>query len=304
MSLLDALIYGVRDIFDGAGLQLPRRSRVKFTGTVTDDQLNDMLIVETGEGGGGSAPGGPDKSLQYRVNSTTLGGDAEWTRESAARHNMAASAYWTVGAVGGVYPTWGTWRFAALNGSGDTTADANYQGITTRSGATTLLVIGTYANGDGSKEVLVGHRWDWSDANPRFNSIAFFFPVMNYKCVDHRYWVNANGQVYNDPVLKQVTSLDANPIVVTSLPVGGSEVTELELWVTARNPTGDVATFRFAATYDDGVVIVLGDLDPYRVRKTVGAAAWTCVINAGGDVIGQAVGGVKWVSRLVRLHHS
>lgn len=53
MGLLDALIYGLRDVFDGSDNQLPRRSRIKFTGTVTDDPANDRIVV-TATGGGGT----------------------------------------------------------------------------------------------------------------------------------------------------------------------------------------------------------------------------------------------------------
>lgn len=62
MPLLDALIYGLRDVFDDAEEQLPRRSRIRFVkswpeaeaGDVIDDQLNDYIIVVLGSGSGGS----------------------------------------------------------------------------------------------------------------------------------------------------------------------------------------------------------------------------------------------------------
>lgn len=69
MGLLDALIYGLRDVFDVDDNQLPRRSRVKFNGTVTDDPTNDRLIVDAGDGGGGT-PDNPNKTIQ-----TNLSGD-------------------------------------------------------------------------------------------------------------------------------------------------------------------------------------------------------------------------------------
>lgn len=53
MPLLDALIYGLRDVFDQFGVQFPRRSRILFNSTVTDDPVNDRLIVGVGGGGGG-----------------------------------------------------------------------------------------------------------------------------------------------------------------------------------------------------------------------------------------------------------
>lgn len=46
MGALDALLFGVREIVDAVGNVLPRRSRVKFTGNVWDDQVNDRTVVE------------------------------------------------------------------------------------------------------------------------------------------------------------------------------------------------------------------------------------------------------------------
>ena len=64
MGLLDALIYGLRDVFDNDDNQLPRRSRIKYTTTITDDPENDRLVVDTGGGGGGGSPSSPDKTVQ------------------------------------------------------------------------------------------------------------------------------------------------------------------------------------------------------------------------------------------------
>ena len=83
MGLLDALLYGLRDVFDSDDNQLPRRSRVKFDGTVTDDPENDRLIVETGGGGGGS-PGSPDKSLQTN-NAGAFKGLKSFSQESESQ---------------------------------------------------------------------------------------------------------------------------------------------------------------------------------------------------------------------------
>lgn len=47
MGVLDALIYGVRDVFNAVGEKMPRRSRIKFTSGVTDDPLHDMIVVDT-----------------------------------------------------------------------------------------------------------------------------------------------------------------------------------------------------------------------------------------------------------------
>lgn len=67
MSLLDSLLFGVRDVFDAMGNVLPRRSRIKFTGNVYDDPTNDRTVVElpsaasltTEQDVGRSVPGGP-----------------------------------------------------------------------------------------------------------------------------------------------------------------------------------------------------------------------------------------------------
>lgn len=50
MSLLDSLIFGIRTVLNSAGVELPQRSRVKFTGAVTDDPVNDWTLVDTGPG--------------------------------------------------------------------------------------------------------------------------------------------------------------------------------------------------------------------------------------------------------------
>lgn len=87
MGMLDALLYGIRDLFDSDDNQLPRRSRVKFTGTVTDDPTNDRIVVDTSGIGGGGAPGTPDKSLQYRHNGSTFKGLENWNREGIGHLN-------------------------------------------------------------------------------------------------------------------------------------------------------------------------------------------------------------------------
>lgn len=48
MGTLDALIYGLRDVFDAAGTPMPRRSRIKFDAVVTDDPMNDRIVVGGG----------------------------------------------------------------------------------------------------------------------------------------------------------------------------------------------------------------------------------------------------------------
>src|SRR5258708_1809673 len=50
MGLLDALIFGYRQVLDGANALLPQRSRVKFLGTVTDNPANDSTDVTMGGG--------------------------------------------------------------------------------------------------------------------------------------------------------------------------------------------------------------------------------------------------------------
>lgn len=46
MPVLDALIYGLRDVIDSLGNRMPRRSRIKFTTGVTDDPEHDMIVVD------------------------------------------------------------------------------------------------------------------------------------------------------------------------------------------------------------------------------------------------------------------
>src|SRR5258706_15295190 len=101
MSLLDALIYGLRDVFDSGDNALPRRSRVKFDGTVTDDPSNDRLVVTVGSGGGSgdahfkknnvvttnntpttiavNVPTGPDTLRIVHLVATSSGGSASWS---------------------------------------------------------------------------------------------------------------------------------------------------------------------------------------------------------------------------------
>ncbi len=64
MGLLDALIYGVRDIFDIDNVRLPRRSRMRFLCTVEDNSINDEIVVHAGEGPT-TDPGGEDTQAQY-----------------------------------------------------------------------------------------------------------------------------------------------------------------------------------------------------------------------------------------------
>lgn len=46
MGVLDALIFGYRTILRGDGVPMPQRSRVRFTGTTTDDPDNDATVVD------------------------------------------------------------------------------------------------------------------------------------------------------------------------------------------------------------------------------------------------------------------
>lgn len=57
MGLLDAMIYGYRAIFNSFGVEMTRRSRMKFlNATVTDDAINDLTVINaTGGGGGGES---------------------------------------------------------------------------------------------------------------------------------------------------------------------------------------------------------------------------------------------------------
>lgn len=76
MGLLDALIYGLRDVLDEALTVLPRRSRVKVVGaTVTDDQENDAIVIDvSGGGGGGGVPGGGFGAVQFHKSDDTFEG--------------------------------------------------------------------------------------------------------------------------------------------------------------------------------------------------------------------------------------
>lgn len=85
MSLLDALIFGVRDIFygtTGPGTLMTRRSRVRFIGaTVTDDEVNDQTVVTFGggEGGAGSPAGGVGDMQIHGDGDTFYATDRIWS---------------------------------------------------------------------------------------------------------------------------------------------------------------------------------------------------------------------------------
>ncbi len=64
MGLIDALVYGLRDVFDLNGDQLPRRSRIKFLCAVDDDPSGDRLTVHASA----ANPGGLDTQAQYNNN--------------------------------------------------------------------------------------------------------------------------------------------------------------------------------------------------------------------------------------------
>ncbi len=75
MPLLDALLYGVRDVLDSANNLLPRRSRIRFlNGTVEDNQANDTIDVTPAGGGGGGAPGGSQGQVQLHDASDEFAG--------------------------------------------------------------------------------------------------------------------------------------------------------------------------------------------------------------------------------------
>ena len=295
------------------GIEWPSRRKIwNFTGgvTVTDHPNDDDPMLSYTEiaisGGGGSAPASPDKAWQYRVNSTTLGADSAFTREGTGRFNVTAAGFFTIGAAGGTFPTAGLNRLESLTGDGDNTNAANYQwSFVARRGSDNLYGVGVYSYSSGTgRDLLFGAGWNWSDGNPRYDSAAFFFPVMHFKCTNTRYWVTANGQVYDDPLISQVTATDGSATDLMSLPFGGSGVDEIEVWVTGRNPAGEVAAFRFSVAYDDGVALFSGDLSPYRTRKSAGASGWTCAISAGGIVQSTSAAGVKWVTTARRQHHA
>lgn len=99
-------------------------------------------LVSTSAGGGGDSPGTPDKSLQYRVNATTFGGDAYWTREAAGRLNatyfdpidgVTVRSILTVGDPANTFPAFGFMRVAQqLATPGSITLISYHDGTTGR----------------------------------------------------------------------------------------------------------------------------------------------------------------------------
>ncbi len=101
------------------------------------------LLDPSGGGGGGDSPGTPDKSLQYRVNGTTFGGDAYWTREAAGRLNgtyydpvdgVTVRSLITVGnPATDTFPAFGFMRFAEeLVNPGSLSLITYHDGVTGR----------------------------------------------------------------------------------------------------------------------------------------------------------------------------
>jgi hypothetical protein len=139
-----------------------------------------------------TSPGGNDKTVQYK-NSTAFAGEAELTREAAGRFNATTSFFFTVGATGGSYPSYGFYRAAALAGDGDNTLDANYQIVAaTQINSETVPIIGTYANSDGTKDLVIGGRFDW-DTEETFQSITAWGDRFSLKIARFRYFKNAGA---------------------------------------------------------------------------------------------------------------
>lgn len=70
---LEALIYGVRDLIDGAGNAFVRRSKVKFVGSTIVDNPTTGTTEVTTSGGGGASPGGSDGDVQLKNGSAFAG---------------------------------------------------------------------------------------------------------------------------------------------------------------------------------------------------------------------------------------
>jgi hypothetical protein len=74
LPFLEALIYGVRDVFNGA-TQLVRKSQLVFRNNLTATVVGDQIIVDASGGGGGGTPAAPAGSVQYD-NAGAFGGAA------------------------------------------------------------------------------------------------------------------------------------------------------------------------------------------------------------------------------------
>lgn len=183
MALLDALIYGVRHVFNSSGTELPQRSRIKFAGTVTDDPVNDWTYVESTGGGApsGAAGGGlsgtypnPALVLDYAGNTGKVpiarGGtnlSALGTALQVLRVNAGATALeYAAAAAGGSTPT-GTGLRKIVAGVEDAAAsllvDVNVDAAAAI--AITKLAAGTsgqYLVNVGTTPTWVTAAGDWS----------------------------------------------------------------------------------------------------------------------------------------------
>jgi hypothetical protein len=95
MGLLDALIFGIRDVFDSMGVSLPRRSRIKLRNniTVTDDPVRDLILVDVIAEGAITPPGGDDTEFQWN-NANSFDGSVGMTYDLAnSRPNMVNGWY-------------------------------------------------------------------------------------------------------------------------------------------------------------------------------------------------------------------
>lgn len=72
MGLLDALIYGVRDVYNGATL-LVRKSSIEFRNNLTATVVGDKIVVDA-PGGSGGSPGGSSGDAQMNNGSGGFSG--------------------------------------------------------------------------------------------------------------------------------------------------------------------------------------------------------------------------------------
>jgi hypothetical protein len=252
-----------------------------------------------------TSPGGNDKTVQYK-NSTAFAGEAELTREAAGRFNATTSFFFTVGATGGSYPSYGFYRAAALAGDGDNTLDANYQIVAaTQINSETVPIIGTYANSDGTKDLVIGGRFDW-DTEETFQSITAWGDRFSLKIARFRYFKNAGAStpLCEDFTGDITTSGTGDHTVVT--PQGGTfstnKVNKIDAVVWASTST-ECASWKFSCTYE-GSTPVDSDhlLDPAPV-KSAGASAWECELDTSGQVIFSGANGVRVTARLAYGYH-
>ncbi len=144
MPLLDALIYGVRDILVALN-PLVRKSRVNLgTGlSAVVDEENDCITITSTGGGGGSAPGGVAGQVQYQVDASTFGGASKVWRNS--------SGFLTIGSSIASAAQTGALRFdiesLVKSRNYDDDQDLTIFHVTYDSGTNALVIGATYSSG-------------------------------------------------------------------------------------------------------------------------------------------------------------